>query len=447
MNVSRSSSQVSSSTNHQPRRSKVITDDEDNARTINSNGAEKGCSSQDKYEFRILFDLSPEIINKVHSKPISCVKLSPNGTMLATSSADGTIAIWELITQNIQQSSTSSSDINVIHDDELLAPKPVPSLIESITGKPSSHQTNTKDGYRFKEPTMKHILSGHLMGVNDVSWSPDSLYLCSASDDKTIRIWSVETGEALKTLYGHNQFAYCVAFSPQGNIIASGSFDETVRLWDVRSGKCLRTLPAHSDPVSSIMFSRDGSLLITSSYDGFCRLWDSTTGQCLKTILLNSHDTPPLSCARIAPHCNYLLVSSMASNENPAIVRLWALKPFVKPVKTYTGHTNERFSTNVMFHPKRNVLVGCSEDGFVYLWDVQTTQVIGKLNCNTRNFSQSPFPLTASSSSESNAMDTSSDTVYPVLSLDLNKLDFMVTCTTEPRLVFWRETPVTNSEK
>jgi len=113
-------------------------------------------------------------------------------------------------------------------------------------------------------------------GISDISWSSDSRYICSASDDTTIKIWDVTTGEMLKTLEGHTNFVFCVNFNPQSNLIVSGSFDESVRIWDVKEGeafvlfivllmltsslkgKCLKTLPAHSEPVSAVHFNRDG---------------------------------------------------------------------------------------------------------------------------------------------------------------------------------------------
>jgi WD40 repeat protein len=36
-------------------------------------------------------------------------------------------------------------------------------------------------------------LNGHTKGLSDISWSPDSVYLATASDDHTIRIWDVDS--------------------------------------------------------------------------------------------------------------------------------------------------------------------------------------------------------------------------------------------------------------
>jgi len=100
------------------------------------------------------------------------------------------------------------------------------------------------------------------------SRSSDSKYLCSGSDDKTIKVWNVATGECVKTLTGHTNYVFCVNYNPQSNLIVSGSFDESVRIWDVKTGKCLKTIPAHSDPVSAVHFNRDGTLIVSASYDG-----------------------------------------------------------------------------------------------------------------------------------------------------------------------------------
>lgn len=39
----------------------------------------------------------------------------------------------------------------------------------------------------------EQTLSGHKHGISDISWSSDSKYICSASDDKSIKIWDVQT--------------------------------------------------------------------------------------------------------------------------------------------------------------------------------------------------------------------------------------------------------------
>lgn len=35
------------------------------------------------------------------------------------------------------------------------------------------------------------ILEGHTQGLSDVAWSPDSKLICTASDDKHLKLWDV----------------------------------------------------------------------------------------------------------------------------------------------------------------------------------------------------------------------------------------------------------------
>jgi WD40 repeat protein len=87
-------------------------------------------------------------------------------------------------------------------------------------------------------------LQGHSSEVWSVAFSPDGQTLASGSGDQTIRLWDVQTGEALATLTGHTGWVSAVAFSPDGQTLVSNSVDETVRLWEVSSGQCLHTLRA-----------------------------------------------------------------------------------------------------------------------------------------------------------------------------------------------------------
>ena len=76
-----------------------------------------------------------------------------------------------------------------------------------------------------------------------LAFSPDGKTLVSGSEDKTIKLWDLETGHVLKTFEGHTGLVRGVAFSPDGRRIASVSQDMTVKLWDVESGDALFTSP------------------------------------------------------------------------------------------------------------------------------------------------------------------------------------------------------------
>jgi WD40 repeat protein len=64
-----------------------------------------------------------------------------------------------------------------------------------------------------------------------LAFSPDGRYIGSASSDKTIKIWAVETGEELATLRDHSSYVFAIAFSPDGRTLATGGDDKTIKLW------------------------------------------------------------------------------------------------------------------------------------------------------------------------------------------------------------------------
>ena len=76
-------------------------------------------------------------------------------------------------------------------------------------------------------------LEGHSSEVWSVTSSPDGKTLASASADKTIKLWNVDTKKEITTLKGHSSYVYSVTFSPDGKTLASASADNTIKLWNL----------------------------------------------------------------------------------------------------------------------------------------------------------------------------------------------------------------------
>src|SRR5439155_23184472 len=133
--------------------------------------------------------------------------------------------------------------------------------------------------YDLKAEGSPRQLTGHHRWVTAAAFSPDSKLLASGSEDCTIRLWDVATGQPLSSPPRHTSWVSRVAVSPDGTRVATGSQDRTVRVWEAATGKPLLLLQDHSDGITGVAFSPDGQLLASSSYhDHVLRLWDLRTG-------------------------------------------------------------------------------------------------------------------------------------------------------------------------
>ncbi|KAG0260895.1 hypothetical protein BG011_001549 [Mortierella polycephala] len=88
--------------------------------------------------------------------------------------------------------------------------------------------------------------------------------------DNTLKVWNVETGECLNTLFGHEEGVWSLAFDKLR--IVSGSLDKTLKVWDTESGECLYTLSGPEGAVTCVGLS--DTKVAGGSCDGSVSVWD-----------------------------------------------------------------------------------------------------------------------------------------------------------------------------
>jgi len=59
----------------------------------------------------------------------------------------------------------------------------------------------------------------------------------SASNDRTLKVWNLATGNAEQTLRGHGSGIYDVAVTADGRRAVSASRDRTLKVWNLATGK------------------------------------------------------------------------------------------------------------------------------------------------------------------------------------------------------------------
>lgn len=119
--------------------------------------------------------------------------------------------------------------------------------------------------------------------VADLCWDPFNPHrLAVAGEDAKIRLWQVPEGGLVETLtepdlilQGHTEKIYSIKFHPLASgLLVSSSYDLSVRLWSLDTGEQVKLLSGHEDQVFSMAWSPDGKLLATVCKDGKVRIYD-----------------------------------------------------------------------------------------------------------------------------------------------------------------------------
>jgi WD40 repeat protein len=295
--------------------------------------------------------------------------------------------------------------------------------LEATVSQPASVSVPVAVGQSASPPPMSkkaawrcvQTLTRHQGEVTAIAISPDGELIASGSTDKTIRLWSLRTGELLYTWMGrslrfwqgHQDQITALVFSPNSQVLISSSADGTIKQWDLNSGELFSSLPSHGWGVSAIALSPTEPLLVSGSEDGLLQLWDleteelvadiaqlqqpimtlaiDATGQTVwsnsgKTIsqwdlsddrllaTLNGHTEPVTAIA--------LAGCTLISGDTDKLLKLWNLNTGQQQ-KVIAAH-RERVHSLVV-RPASQQFASSSEDGTVKLWDVWTGQRLATL--------------------------------------------------------------------
>lgn len=169
--------------------------------------------------------------------------------------------------------------------DVAAAPLPNPAPAPRVTTPPFPAKTpgdrakaQAQAGGGNLPSTPRHVLAGHVDWVQAIAFAPGGKRLASASNDRTIRFWDVDSGTPLTTLK-QNYAVNAVAYSPNGRTLAAAGMDGVVRLWDTQTTTASATLQGTGSPLYSVAYARDGNTLAAGGQDRTVHLWDTRSGR------------------------------------------------------------------------------------------------------------------------------------------------------------------------
>jgi WD40 repeat protein len=230
---------------------------------------------------------------------------------------------------------------------------------------------------------------------------------------------SISSVDAEMQFIGHAKSVTSLAFSANGDTMISASEDATIRVWDVASGQCLHLLAGHEDLVTSVRFSRDGRRAVSTSWDQTVRLWDTVAGSETKKIgdtTRTSNTKFTLAAAFVADDRQILIADAgsqlvlfdpaaerelrrlrghtsavnsvaisadslhAASGSSDNTVRVWHLATG-DSLHRFAGHTD--VVNSVAFSPDGRRVISGANDHTVRLWDARTGQSISQFDGHT----------------------------------------------------------------
>lgn len=166
-----------------------------------------------------------------HDDEIWNVVPSPDGTWIASSAMDKTIKLWDLRSGHCRY--TLQSDADFVRCIAITADG------KRILSGWSDHSVHIFD------LTTHEFIAAWAAGVNSVlALAPisngDRLITAGAAITPNLSVWDVQTQEWLMTLTGHTEAITSVAVFDNEKRVVSASYDKTLRVWDIESGSVLK---------------------------------------------------------------------------------------------------------------------------------------------------------------------------------------------------------------
>ncbi|BAY84698.1 WD repeat-containing protein [Calothrix parasitica NIES-267] len=192
--------------------------------------------------------------------------MSGDNKYVVSASDDKTLKVWSLDTGDIQKLNYSIPASNTIIRFFL----PLLPLLTKVIDY----------FFNWKSPGEEiHSLEGHSDRVNAVAISGDNKYVVSASEDYTLKVWSLDTGEEFHSFESYSHRVNAVAISGDIKYVVSASYDETLEVWSLDTGEEIHSFEGHSHWVNAVAISGDSKYVVSASRDKTLKVWSLDTGE------------------------------------------------------------------------------------------------------------------------------------------------------------------------
>eukprot|EP01089_Gocevia_fonbrunei_P021339 TRINITY_DN8250_c0_g1_i2.p1 TRINITY_DN8250_c0_g1~~TRINITY_DN8250_c0_g1_i2.p1 ORF type:complete len:505 (+),score=94.66 TRINITY_DN8250_c0_g1_i2:105-1619(+) len=290
------------------------------------------------------------------TRPLTHCSLSPDSSMIAISSWSGLCKLYTLAGDDApvveykgHQARVSAA---IFHPQSCISQSP------SALNVVSCSQDKSIRLWSLESPSAIGLLEGHTDRVSRIAFHPSGRYLASSSHDTTWKLWDVEEQVELLSQEGHSRGVYGIAFQNDGSLIATSGLDAFVRVWDLRSGKTAMVLRGHAQQVLGLDFSPNGYHLSSGSEDRTIKVWDMRKRKAIYTIPAHMDLISDLKYQKddgnVLVSCSFDKTCKIWSCRDSVFVKDWA------PIKTLAGHEGHVMSVDISADAK--TIVSASAD-------------------------------------------------------------------------------------
>lgn len=199
-----------------------------------------------------------------HLDSMNSLVYSPDGQKIVTTSDDGKVKVWDvksgfcIVTFTEHTSGVTACEF---------AKKGSVLFTASLDGS-----IRAWDLIRYRN--FRTFTAPSRLSFSSLAVDPSGEVICAGSPDSfDIHVWSVQTGQLLDQLSGHEGPVSALGFAADGNHLVSGSWDHTVRIWSI-FGRTQTSEPLHlMSDVLSVAFRPDGQQVAASTLDGQLSFW------------------------------------------------------------------------------------------------------------------------------------------------------------------------------
>jgi WD40 repeat protein/tRNA A-37 threonylcarbamoyl transferase component Bud32 len=201
---------------------------------------------------------------KAHDAHIYSITFSPDGTLIASTSSDRTLRLWDVSTttciRDLGDAKEQFTAVRFSKDGKLLASAGRLDYVARV--------------WDVSSGSLRCTMSGHTGPIRMVCFTPDGRTLATSSDDRTIRLWDMRDGRCIATLGGHTYAVNMLSFSGDGRLLASAGGGGEVKLWDVEQRRCLATMSRDDTTVFGVNLSPDARRITTWGANQLVTIWD-----------------------------------------------------------------------------------------------------------------------------------------------------------------------------